>query len=372
MASLESLQSIIGDVIAPAAVSTDEKAVFPRAAMTALGQAGFLGLMSAKEFGGKGLGLGEAALVVETIARVCPSTAMVLTMHYCGAAILEKWGAESIRRKIAQGQHLTTLAWSEVGSRSHFWAPVGTARREGNDFILNGHKSMVTSALEADSYIWTSKPAEATGAATLWLVERNQSGLSSPHTFQGLGLRGNASAPLEGQGMKVSRAAMLGADGSGFDTMINLVLPIFCTLCASGSLGIMDAVLAASIEHISGNKFEHLNTTLSDLPTIRAYVARARIRTDQVRTLRDDTLVALEKNRADAMLRVMEVKAAAAEEALQVTDTALRVCGGAAFRKDVGIERFFRDARASSIMAPTSDVLYDFIGKAICNLPVFA
>ena len=67
------------------------------------------------------------------------------------------------------------------------------------------------------------------------------------------------------------------------------------------------------------------------------------------------------------MLRVLEVKASAAEAALEVTDTAMRICGGAAFRKDVGIERLFRDARAASIMAPTSDVLYDFIGNALCD-----
>lgn len=71
------------------------------------------------------------------------------------------------------------------------------------------------------------------------------------------------------------------------------------------------------------------------------------------------------------MLRVMQVKVSAAEAALDVTDTAMRVCGGAAFRRDVGVERNFRDARAASVMAPTSDVLYDFIGKAVCGMPVF-
>ena len=79
----------------------------------------------------------------------------------------------------------------------------------------------------------------------------------------------------------------------------------------------------------------------------------------------------MQANRADAMLRVLEVKAAAGETALEVTDLAMRVCGGAAFRKDVGVERQFRDARAASVMAPTTDVLYDFIGKAVCGLPLF-
>jgi alkylation response protein AidB-like acyl-CoA dehydrogenase len=79
----------------------------------------------------------------------------------------------------------------------------------------------------------------------------------------------------------------------------------------------------------------------------------------------------LETGREDVMLRVLECKAACGESATQVLDTAMRVCGGAAFRREVGVERRFRDARAGTVMAPTTDQLYDFIGKAICGLPVF-
>jgi len=164
---------------------------------------------------------------------------------------------------------------------------------------------------------------------------------------------------------------LLGEDGGGFDIMIGVVLPVFATLIASGSVGMMEAAIGRAVEHVSGNQFEHLGSSLADLPTVRSYLARARIRTDMARTLRDDTVTALQIERADAMLRVMEVKASTAEAALEVTDIAMRVCGGAAFRKDAGVERMFRDARAASVMAPTSDVLYDFIGKAVCGLPVF-
>ena len=96
-----------------------------------------------------------------------------------------------------------------------------------------------------------------------------------------------------------------------------------------------------------------------------------RIKTDMVRALMLDALDALECGRAEAMLRVLEIKAAASEASTEVTDLAMRVCGGAAFRKEVGVERHFRDARAATIMAPTTDVLYGFIGKAACGLPLF-
>ncbi len=96
-----------------------------------------------------------------------------------------------------------------------------------------------------------------------------------------------------------------------------------------------------------------------------------RVKTDMAAALLDDTLAAIASKRPDASLRVLECKAATGETANEVLDLAMRVCGGAAFRKEVGVERFFRDARAAGVMAPTTDVLYDFIGKAVCGLPLF-
>ena len=96
-----------------------------------------------------------------------------------------------------------------------------------------------------------------------------------------------------------------------------------------------------------------------------------RIKTDMARALLDDTISALETGRSDATLRVLSCKAAAGEASIEVVETAMRVCGGAAFRKDLAVERHFRDAHAAGVMGPTTDVLYDFIGKAVCGMPLF-
>ena len=95
-----------------------------------------------------------------------------------------------------------------------------------------------------------------------------------------------------------------------------------------------------------------------------------RLMTDRERALIDDTLSALQTQRADAMLRVLETKASAAETSLLVTDLAMKVCGGSAFRKELGVERHFRDARAARVMAPTTDALLDFIGRSLLGLPL--
>jgi alkylation response protein AidB-like acyl-CoA dehydrogenase len=368
---LDRLETVVTEVIAPRAPEIDQTGAFPCAAIEALGKSGLLGLISAPEVGGLGQTHRAATLVVERLARECASTAMVVCMHYAGTAVIEAHGPREIREAIAAGRHLTTLAFSEAGSRSHFWAPVSTATRANGHVRIDALKSWATSAGQADSYVWSSRPLAAEGASTIWLVPGDAPGLTIPAPFNGLGMRGNYSSPVTAENVTLPTSAMLGPDGGGFDLMMGIVLPYFQLMNAAVSVGTMEAATSKAAAHVAQTRHSHLNQSIADLPTIRAYIARMRIKTDMARTLLLDTLSALEDNRADAMLGVLEVKAAAGEAATEVTDLAMRVCGGAAFRKEVGVERHFRDARAATVMAPTTDVLYDFIGKAVCGMPLF-
>ena len=132
----------------------------------------------------------------------------------------------------------------------------------------------------------------------------------------------------------------------------------------------MDAVVAETVGHLTATRLAHLDQSLIQQPVVRADFARMQLTTDTTRALLADTLAALESGRPDAMLRVLESKAAGAEASITVTDLAMKVCGGAAFRKELGIERRFRDARAARVMAPTTDALFDFIGRAVSGLPL--
>jgi isovaleryl-CoA dehydrogenase len=368
---MAALTPILNDVVAPAAAEVDRTGTYPRAALDALGSAGLLGLISAAEVGGMGQGHRAATAVVQSLAEHCGSTAMVVMMHYAGAAVLEAFGPTDVREQIAAGDYVTTLAFSEVGSRSMFWAPMSTAALAGESVKLDAQKSWVTSAGEADGYVWSSKPVAAEGASTLWLVPADAPGLKVGAPFDGLGLRGNSSSPMSASGVEVPASAMLGADGGGFDAMLGVVLPWFQVMNAGFSIGTANAATAKAALHVAATRFEHLDQAVADNPVVRANVARMRIRTDAAEALLLDTLTAMETGRADATLRVLESKALASETAIEVTDLAMRACGGAAFRKDVGVERNFRDSRAASVMAPTTDTLYDFIGRIACGLPLF-
>src|SRR5204863_370219 len=238
--------------------------------------------------------------------------------------------------------------FSEAGSRSHFWAPLSTAKRNGNGVVLDARKSWVTSASKATSYVWSSQPLRANGGlSTIWLVPAATPGIRVQGPFDGLGLRGNDSSPVSANDARVPESAMLGKDGKGFDIMMGTVLPLFNVLNAACSVGIMEAAVQRTAQHATGVRFTDVQSTLADLPTIRNYIARMRVKTDMARALLEDTISAVETGRADTMLRVLECKAAAGEAATESLDIAMRVCAGAAFRKEVGVDRYFRDARAA-------------------------
>ena len=167
---IEALERVTADVINEHAIEVDASAAFPSASIAALAEAGLLGLISAPEVGGLGHGPRLASQVIRRVSRTCGSTAMVLCMHYCGTAVLEKHGPRAVREAAARGEHLSTLAFSEAGSRSHFWAPVSTATKKGDAVILDARKSWITSASHAAAYVWSSKPVAAEGPSTIWLV----------------------------------------------------------------------------------------------------------------------------------------------------------------------------------------------------------
>ena len=365
----DALERVIADTVVPAAREVDESGRFPSDSLKALAEAGILGLTSAESVGGGGQGLDAGAAVIEALAAACGSTAMVVLMHYAATAVVENHGPEATRRAIAEGSHLTTLAFSEVGSRSHFWAPLGTATAaDGDRVTLDANKSWVTSAAAADSYVWSSRPLAESGPMTLWLVPRQSSGLTIGDTFDGLGLRGNGSVPVSAEGVTVDRSAMLGPDGQGLDVALAVALPWFLLLSAAFSVGLMEATVSETGRHLTSARLEHLGQRLIEQPLPRRDYAQMRVTTDSARALLTDALTAVGSGRPDATLRVLESKAAAAEAALSVTDLAMKVCGGAAFRKELGIERRFRDAQAARVMAPTTDALLDFIGRAIGGL----
>jgi alkylation response protein AidB-like acyl-CoA dehydrogenase len=366
-------------VLAPTAAQNDRAGRFSREAIDELGRAGLLGLILPADVGGGNAGPRALAGVVAALAEADASVAMVYLMHTLAAlAIAAAPRTKSLAAaltEIAAGRHLSTLAFSEVGSRSHFWAPVSRAiNLNGTGVSISAQKSLVTSAGHVQSYVTSALSPNGVGPtdSTLYLVPADTAGVTVGVAWDGLGLRANASSPVTLEGCLVPPDLRLTDDAGGFAAMLNIVLPSFNVGQAAVALGLCRAAVAATTAHLKSARFEHLGTSIGNaLPNLRAQLATMQIETDGLEARLNDTLKHLEAPDDVTMLRVLEVKAAAGETAILVTSLAMRTCGGAAFSRQTGIERFFRDAQAGAVMAPTTDVLREFIGKALLGIPLF-
>jgi alkylation response protein AidB-like acyl-CoA dehydrogenase len=246
---------------------------------------------------------------------------------------------------------------------------VSKSERNGDKIRVSARKSWVTSAGHADVYVVSTLTADD-DTVDIFAVPADASGIAINGSWHGMGLRGNASNPMTFD-VEVPESYRLGSAGGGFDLMLQAVMPWFNLGNASVSVGLSQAAVDASVKHTSAAQLEHLDQSLSALPTIRAYLAKMSIDLACTRSYVEKSAGRLAEPEEDTVLHVLSVKAAANDAALRVTDTAMRVCGGAAFSEHLQVDRFFRDARAGSVMAPTADVLYDFYGKAITGQPLF-
>jgi len=262
--------SIAHDVAARWAGEVDSQGRFPKESVAALSSRGFLGLCVSKELDGKGQGPRAYAAVVEELAQSCASTAMVYVMHISAAQSIASSktlaGRDDLLRQIAAGKHVSTLALSERGSRSHFWAPVSKLDPKGDGYTTSAQKSWVTSADHADSYVCS---AQRPGAAsplesTVYLAERRTNGVRVAGTFDGLGLRGNDSAPVVIENLTVAKGQLISPLGEGPTTLLQVVLPWFAAGSAAMANGLCRAAVTATAQHLQNTNFEHSGTGLRD------------------------------------------------------------------------------------------------------------
>jgi alkylation response protein AidB-like acyl-CoA dehydrogenase len=369
--------TIAADIASPNAADVDQEGRFPDESMQAFADAGLYGLCLPREVGGQGEGMRAFVGVVEELAGACASTAMIYVMHTSAAqAIVNSTtftDRESVLKEISNGRHLTTLAFSEAGSRSQFWAPVSRLEESNGHYLTSASKTWVTAAGHADSFISSAQKPNATSPldSTVYFVRQNSKGVQLTSSFNGLGLRGNDSAPVSLENIEVPSGSLISAQGEGPQMILEVILPWFAIGTAAMANGLCRAAVQGTIKHLTETGFAHDGTKLRDLQNLRARLAEMSVRTEQSRSLLGHTLDQLENPSGITPLFVLQSRLAALQAAVDVTDLAMKTCGGAAFSRHLPIERFFRDARAGWVMAPTVDHLHDFVGRALTGLPLF-
>ncbi len=368
---LERLNPVL-EIAREHAHEVDSAGRFPEEAVAALRASGLLGLTLSTDVGGLGHGPRELVTVASALAGACGSTAMIYLMHVSASmpiAAAPPVGMPGLLADLASGRFLASLAFSEAGSRSHFWAPVSRATTTPAGIRVSAKKSWVTSAGYADVYVISTGTPEAEGV-DLFVIPAGEPGLTIDRPWSGMGFRGNSSSPMTVE-VDTTAEFRIGAAGGGFDLMMGQVLPWFNLGNSAVSIGLSRAAVDAAVRHTMGARLQHLDESLSSLPTIRAQLAKMSIDLANASAYLDVAASKVATPEDDTPLFVLGSKASSNDAALRITDVAMRVCGGAAFSEHLQIDRYFRDARAGHVMAPTSDVLYEFYGRAITGRPLF-
>jgi isovaleryl-CoA dehydrogenase len=377
---LRELQNIAINVgieqIAPLADEVDKTCEWPGPGMQALAKAGLTGLHVPKELGGHGQGLLGLITITEAIGKDCSSTAMCYAMHCVASAVIAakvtKVQEEQYLQAIAAGQHITTLALSEPGTGIHFFFPQTHARKESSGYVIDGTKHFITNGGHADSYVVSTKASTsaAVGEFSCFIVDKEASGMQWLDPWAGLGMRGNSSRACEFKNVPVPLSNLLGSEGDQIWFVFQVIAPFFLMAMAGVYLGIAQAAVKETIGHLQERRHGHTGEALAEVPLLQYKLAEMWGEVQRTRTLVYHAARLGDLGDEGALPAILMAKASAGDTAVFVTNEAMTRCGGIAYRENAKLARLMRDARASHVMAPTTDILKQWAGRTLLGLPI--
>lgn len=362
--------------IAPHAEVVDHDCQWPEHSLRALADAGLMGLHVPARLGGQEQGLLALAVLTETIGRSCSSSGLCYGMHCVGTAVIAAKATheqeDRYLRPIAQGRHVTTLALSESGTGANFYLSQTQLRREADSYVVNGTKQFVTSGGHADSYVVStlaSTPVQS-GEFSCLIVDQETSGTEWLEPWRGLGMRGNSSRGLRLDGARVPLGNMLGEEGDEIWYVFEVITPYFLIAMSGTYLGIAQAALDVTMEHVRNRRFEHSGAALSELTSIQERLGTMWAAVEKSRLMIYRAAQLGDLGDPQALPALLSCKADIADTVVWATNEAMTLCGGTAYRDNNRLTRLLRDARASHVMAPTSAMLRQWTGRALLGLPL--
>jgi isovaleryl-CoA dehydrogenase len=372
------LEEISEEEIAPYAEQVDAQARWPEEGMRALQEKGLMALHVPRRFGGMEEGMLALVVACESIGQHCSSTALCFGMHCVGTAVIAakatRHQEEHYLRAIAEKRHITTLSLSEKGIGSHFYLPQTSLRREGDTFVVNGEKAFVTSGGHADSYVVNTLASDGghdEGEFSCLIVDAETPGLTWGQPWTGFGMRGNSSRTLSLQDARIPARNLLGEAGDQVWYMFEVVVPFFLTAMSATYLGIAQAALDLTIQHMKTRRYEHSGERLESFEPLQKRIAHLWTEIEKSRLLLYAAAELGDRGDQNAIAPTLAAKADIARTVALVTDEAVAIGGGTAYGANSQISRLLRDARAAHVMAPTTEMLTTWLGRTLLNQPLF-
>ena len=344
--------------ILPIAHEMDVNGEMPEDLVQKIRDNGFFGLTFPEEYGGLGVDTITYALVVEELARASAGVCIMVTVHNSvGSYPVAMFGSEQLKREIlprmAAGE-IAAFCVSEAGAGSDAASLQATARKEGEEYVLDGSKMWVTNGTRAAFYVVLARTPGSEGHRGIhaFLVPRDTPGLSVAKKEDKMGIRASDTVVIDLDGARVSAANLLGEEGDGFRIGMT-ALDGGRIGVAFQALGLGRACLEAAAKYAMVR--EQFGKPLGRQPVIGNMIADMGTELDAARLLGFRAAWLKDQGRRFTKEAAM-AKLFATEAAGRAADAAVQIHGGYGYVKEYDVERYYRDVRVTRIYEGTSEI----------------
>ena len=355
------VRTLARERIGPRAAEIDLSHEFPWDVVELFREHGIFGLLFAEEHGGTGTGTLLALVAIEEVSKVCATSGLILAVQELGSLGLKLAGSEEQQQRflprLAAGEILGAYALTEAGSGSDSAAMRTTARREGDEYVLDGSKRFITNAGVADVYtVFAKTDADASHAGiSAFVVESGTPGFEVARLEPKMGISGSTTGELTFDGARVPAANLLGEEGEGFKIAMRILDRSRPGVAAQG-LGIAQGATDYALEYARTR--ETMGKPIAEHQLIAAKLADMETRTEGARGILYRFGRMVDEGAADAELTKASAmaKLACTDAAMWVTTEAVQVLGGYGYIKEYPVERMMRDAKITQIYEGTNEI----------------
>lgn len=370
---LETVRRIAAKEVAPRAAELDETAGFPQHAIDVFAENGLLTPLLPAEYGGVQISLLLFSMVLEEIAKVCASSALVLIAQADGMLPILHGATGDLKRRFLErlsgdSKQLTAIAATEPSAGSDILSMRTKAVRKGDKYVVNGQKCFITNGSVADffvlfAYTDTSKGARGISA---FVVEKSFPGLVYGKNENKMGMRGSINSELYFEDMEIPVENLIGAEGQGFANLMK-TLSMSRLFCASQAVGIADGALTHAIQY--ARERVQFSKPIGALSPIQFMIADMAAGVESARLLtREAANMFDEREEKKAGVFAAMAKCTASDTAMRVTTDAVQIMGGYGYMKDYPVERMMRDAKLTQIYTGTNQIMRLVAGRSILEI----
>jgi alkylation response protein AidB-like acyl-CoA dehydrogenase len=365
---LETVRRIAAKELAPKAAELDETAEFPHHALAAFAENGLLNPLLPLQYGGVEQGFFTFSMILEEIALVCASSALLLIAQSDGMLPILHDGSEALKEKYlsrlgADSRELTALAATEPAAGSDLLSLRTKAVRKGDTYVVNGQKCFITNGSVADFFVLYAYTDASKGAKGIsaFVVEKSFPGLVYGKNENKMGMRGSVNSELYFEDMEVPVGNLVGKEGGGFANLMK-TLAMSRLFCASQAVGIARGALEEAMAY--AKERVQFGNPIADLAPIQFMVADMAAATESARLLTQTAAQLFDQGETQRAGTIAAMaKFTASDTAMRVTTDAVQVMGGYGYMKDYPVERMMRDAKLTQIYTGTNQIMRLIAGR---------